>query len=268
MLVSPHQTHEIQLSFRPTSVATGREHADGLLPPETEVEIRDDVLLVVSELVSNAVREGATATSPGLVSLGTDLVEDGLMSLTVEATNPHNDPTQPLEISDADPDSEHGRGLLLVDALTDSWGTRVDNQGHLVVWAMWSWLSPTLLDRGWLTGWEPTRDTTGKVLAHHDDEALTLRGGETLASLHRPIASVNQVLNLQAHYPGWEITYDRAETGPIWFTARRRTPATHRTHGVLDHLTARTSTELSDRLAAQSYATSRADRHRAHRAFG
>ncbi len=268
MFVSPHQTHEIHLSCRPTSVAAGREHAIGLLPPETDVGVRDDVLLVTSELVSNAVREGTTSTSPGLVGVSADLVEDGLMTLTVEVTNPHSETVDPLQEQDPDPDAEHGRGLVIVDAFTDSWGTRLDEAGRLVVWAMWSWLSPTLLDRGWLAGWEPTRDTAGRVRAHHDDEALTLRGGTTLASLHRPIASVNQVLALRAHYPGWEITYDRTETRPIWFTARRRTPATHRTHGVLDTLTARTSAELGDRLAAQRYATSRADRHRAHRAVG
>lgn len=243
------------------SVAVSRLYTAQRLPPNAPQAVGDDTVLVISELVSNAVREGAP--SEGLVGLSADLVEDDLMTLTVEVTNPHSETVDPLQEQNPDTDAEHGRGLLLVDALTDSWGTRFDNQGHLVVWAMWSWLSPTLLDRGWLTGWEPTRDTTGTVLAHHDDEALTLRGGETLASLHRPIASVNQVLNLRAHYPGWEITYDRAKTGPIWFTARRRTPATHCTHGVLDHLTARTSAELGDRLAAQSYATSRADRHRA-----
>lgn len=266
MFVSPHQTHEIHLSCRPTSVAAGREHAAGLLPPEIDVGIRDDVLLVTDELVSNAIREGTTASR--LVSLSADLIKDGLMTLTVEVTNPHDETVDPLQEQDPGTDAEHGRGLLLVDALTDSWGTRLDEAGRLVVWASWSWLSPTLTDRGWMAGWEMTRDTTGKVLAHHEEEALTLRGGEALASLHRPIASVNQVLALRAHHPGWEITYDRTETGPIWFTARRRTPATNRTHGAFDHLAARTCAELSDRLAAQSYDTSRSDRHRTHRTIG
>ncbi len=250
------------------SVAVSRLYTARHLPPGAPQTVGDDAVLVVSELVSNAIREGITSNSPGLVGLSADLVEDGLMTLTVEVTNPHHEPVDPIQEQNPDPDAEHGRGLLIVDAFTDSWGTRVDNQGRLVVWAMWSWLSPTLCDRGWLAGWEPTRDTAGRVRAHHDDEALTLRGGTTLASLHRPITSVNQVLALRAGYPGWEITYDRTETGPIWFTARRRTPATNRTHGVRDALSACTSAELGDRLAAQRYATSRADRHRAHRAVG
>lgn len=250
------------------SVAVSRLYTAQHLPPNATQTVSDDTVLVVSELVSNAVREGTTSDSPGLVGLSAHLVEDGLMTLTVEVTNPHSRTVNPLQEQAPDTDAEHGRGLLLVDAFTDSWGTRLDEAGRLVVWAMWSWLSPTLLDQGWLTGWEPTRDTTGKVLAHHGDETLTLRGSGTLASLHRPIASVNQVLALRGYYPEWEITYDHSESGPAWFVARRRTPVTHRTHGVLDTLTAHTSSELGDRLAAQRYATSRADRHRAHRAVG
>ncbi|WP_235006351.1 ATP-binding protein, partial [Nocardiopsis sp. JB363] len=202
------------------SVAVSRLYTARHVPPDAPQTVGDDAVLVVSELVSNAVREGTN--SPGLVGLSADLVEDGLMTLTMEVTNPHDETVAPHQEQAPDPDAEHGRGLLLVDAFTDTWGARLDSEGRLVVWASWSWLSPTLLDRGWLAGWEPTRDTAARVLAHHGEEALTLRGGETLASLHRPIASVNQVLALRTHYPEWEITYDRTETGPIWFTARRR----------------------------------------------
>ncbi|MFC4560813.1 ATP-binding protein [Nocardiopsis mangrovi] len=97
--------------------------------------------LVVSELATNAV----THTRSGLPG--------GFLILYVEATAQ----TARIEVGDAGPlpgartrpriarpdaDSEHGRGLALVDAFTDDWGTRRHADGTSTVWAHWSGEAP------------------------------------------------------------------------------------------------------------------------------
>lgn len=83
----------------------------------------DDVSLVVSELVTNAVIHGE-----GDIVLDV-VVEDGSVHVEVSDREPHlPDPR------DAPPDSESGRGLLLVAKLATQWGVRRDAPGK-VVWA-------------------------------------------------------------------------------------------------------------------------------------
>jgi anti-sigma regulatory factor (Ser/Thr protein kinase) len=82
----------------------------GLLPPLGETETIADAELVVSELVTNAVRSGA-ATVRVMVEL-----HHGELKLDVADDGP-GWPTL------ARPDARvaHGRGLVLVDALADRW---------------------------------------------------------------------------------------------------------------------------------------------------
>ncbi|MFC3994824.1 ATP-binding protein [Nocardiopsis sediminis] len=92
--------------------------------------------LVASELVTNAV----THTSSGLPG--------GFLTLYIEATAQ----TARIEVADAGPlpgartrprltrpgaDSEHGRGLALVAAYADDWGTHTHPDGNRTVWALW-----------------------------------------------------------------------------------------------------------------------------------
>ncbi|WP_405798365.1 ATP-binding protein [Streptomyces sp. NBC_01506] len=83
----------------------------------------DDVLLVSSELVTNAVR-------------GTDLVAFQLRiagrSLYVEVWD--RAPGVP-EVNHADTDAEDGRGLRLVEALATRWGVCRPRAGGKVIWA-------------------------------------------------------------------------------------------------------------------------------------
>ncbi|MGW5507157.1 ATP-binding protein [Streptomyces albogriseolus] len=80
----------------------------------------DDAELIVSELVTNAIQHGG-----GQQITMTMTVRDGLLHLAV-----HNEtPGRPVA-RDAPSDAERGRGLLLVDFLTDThggtWGTDHD----------------------------------------------------------------------------------------------------------------------------------------------
>ena len=83
----------------------------------------DDVALVVSELVTNAVLHGAG---------------DITLHLTVEQSTVHvevidADPVTPEAVEIA-PDAESGRGLLLVSKVAKRWGVEPAGTGK-VVWA-------------------------------------------------------------------------------------------------------------------------------------
>jgi anti-sigma regulatory factor (Ser/Thr protein kinase) len=95
----------------------GRDYGDDLL---------DDLLLVTSELVSNAV-EHAHGSPHVLLRL-----EDGGLRLCV-----HDDGGGTPELRPAAPGSPRGRGLRLVDALATAWGTAEDERGRCV-WARFS----------------------------------------------------------------------------------------------------------------------------------
>lgn len=84
----------------------------------------DDIELVVSELVTNAVLHARTSllvvitANPGCVKL---TVHDGSGSLPVWRT--------------AEPSDTGGRGMSIVDACSTEWGTVCDIEGHKSVWA-------------------------------------------------------------------------------------------------------------------------------------
>ncbi len=81
-------------------------------------EARDEVELLVSELVTNAVLHGGS-----LVTLEVDCEAPEGISVAVG----DNDPTPPVH-RHAGPDDESGRGLALVELISDSWG--VWTTGH------------------------------------------------------------------------------------------------------------------------------------------
>lgn len=86
--------------------------------------VTDDVLLVVSELVTNAVMHAESGAELRLVltdgSLRIEVVDDGLGA-----------PDPQL----AGSEDEHGRGLLLVSVLSEAWGVESADDGRKVVWA-------------------------------------------------------------------------------------------------------------------------------------
>jgi anti-sigma regulatory factor (Ser/Thr protein kinase) len=83
----------------------------------------EDVTLVVSELVTNAVLHGL-----GDVTLAVTMNDD---AVHVEVGD--DQPALPDTTARA-VDAESGRGLLLVSRLAESWGVRPDHGGK-VVWA-------------------------------------------------------------------------------------------------------------------------------------
>ncbi|MDO0915769.1 ATP-binding protein [Streptomyces sp. DT2A-34] len=86
----------------------------------------DTAALVVSELVTNAIVHTASEHIVCELHDGAELVRIAVRDEGCAPGEPH-----PLA---ARPDEEHGRGLLLIDALCHAWGTREQESG-LVVWA-------------------------------------------------------------------------------------------------------------------------------------
>ena len=108
----------------PRSVWQARRITSDILTGKVEGDTLHNVLLVVSELVSNAVNHaGAT------VSVGISVNRESLVR--VEVGDGRTWPPRPRK---AEPDAIGGRGLLLVEALSDRWGVETRSDGK-VVWA-------------------------------------------------------------------------------------------------------------------------------------
>ncbi|KOU67976.1 regulator [Streptomyces sp. MMG1533] len=99
----------------------------------------DDVALVVSELVTNALRHALPANTPRIPEHGPP-VRLHLMRWTERLVCAVRDPSpdSPVTRETDDFSAESGRGLFLVDSFSDSWGWHplAGNLGGKVVWAL------------------------------------------------------------------------------------------------------------------------------------
>jgi anti-sigma regulatory factor (Ser/Thr protein kinase) len=87
----------------------------------------DSADLVTSELVTNAVRHGK---EPARLTVYTDRAADGgLLFIEVEDAG-----VDVPEMRDADDGDEDGRGLMIVEAMSEDWGTDITDEGKRV-WA-------------------------------------------------------------------------------------------------------------------------------------
>jgi hypothetical protein len=130
----------ISLPAMASSVATARLHTRLLMDRWRLRAAVDDAELVVSEMVTNAIK--ATNVIPPqarypqlydcleVVCLGLSLLNSGLL---IEVWDPKQEPPRRREVT---LDDEGGRGLLLVESLASRWGTRWPPTGGKVVWAL------------------------------------------------------------------------------------------------------------------------------------
>lgn len=81
----------------------------------------DDLLLVVSELVGNAVRHGSSQ-----ISLSLDARRDGLSLSVTDGSHALPEPRTEAELA------EDGRGFAIIDALSDGWGVERQPLGKRV----------------------------------------------------------------------------------------------------------------------------------------
>lgn len=116
-----------ELAAHPGSVARARRLAHARLTgwavcPDT----CDSAALVISELVTNAIVHTASGSVVCELHDHDDTVRIAVRDEGCAPGQPHPSPQRP--------DEEHGRGLLLVDALCRSWGAQEYGPG-LLVWA-------------------------------------------------------------------------------------------------------------------------------------
>ena len=123
-----------ELSPRPESVKAGRDFACATLRDWGLGSVTDVAELVVSELLTNALRHGV----PSGPSVG-----DGRgVRLRLLAQPPFvmcmvSDPGADIPVlRDPCPDSESGRGLRVVEACSVRWGWHLLDGGGKVVWAL------------------------------------------------------------------------------------------------------------------------------------
>ncbi len=107
---------------RPDSTPAARAFLSRLLNgwglPE---EVIDDASLLATELMSNAVRHGT-----GVVTLRVE-VDDGVVQVGV-----HDDGAAMPAVEDPDLTSVNGRGLFIVECVSDQWGSSQDDPGKTV----------------------------------------------------------------------------------------------------------------------------------------
>jgi serine/threonine-protein kinase RsbW len=129
--VARHPQDAFHLPAQRTSVPEARRRAGSLMHEwGADQQVRDDVELVVSELFTNALRHSDSD------KVGCELTLVGA-HIRIEVTDQGGGPeSRTPQVQPGSVDKECGRGLFLVGALSESWGTRPDDHGPgRVVWA-------------------------------------------------------------------------------------------------------------------------------------
>jgi len=121
---SPAERVEVDLAADVMSAGAARRFTEAQCAAWGVSDVVDAALLVVSELVTNAVTHARSACTLRLArsadAIRLEVSDDGIGS------------PDPLV---ADPDDEHGRGLLLVSAMSSAWGVNSTASGGKLVWA-------------------------------------------------------------------------------------------------------------------------------------
>ncbi|MEU0492130.1 ATP-binding protein [Nocardiopsis sp. NPDC006139] len=100
------------------SVSKARSWVTGTLL-RWEVEPPEELPMLVSELVTNAIKHTRSGLPDGRVTLRLDIYGDRIR-LVVKDAGPR--PGRRVRRGDPSPEDTHGRGLLLVEALSLAWG--------------------------------------------------------------------------------------------------------------------------------------------------
>jgi anti-sigma regulatory factor (Ser/Thr protein kinase) len=124
-----HHVSMLEFAPLPTAIACARLHAVVILREWGLGELTEDAEIIVSELMTNAQR--ASAGLGGRPPIALRLFADA-GRLVIEAWD-----QAPFTVAPEAPDedAERGRGLLIVAALSNRWGSEHVTPGVKVVWA-------------------------------------------------------------------------------------------------------------------------------------
>ena len=135
-----------QLGPRPGSVKTGRDFTRATLLDWDQPALTDLAELVVSELVTNALRHGVPSarrlTSEHGLTSEHRLTSEHCIRLRLLAQAPFvmcmvTDPGHDIPVlREPDPTCESGRGLNVVESCSVRWGWHLLDEGGKVVWAL------------------------------------------------------------------------------------------------------------------------------------
>jgi anti-sigma regulatory factor (Ser/Thr protein kinase) len=119
---------DVALLHQVTAVADARRAlARYLKRHRVAKNARDDAQLVLSEVLSNAIRYAPPLAADAVrVSWWVDKT-----GIHLEVTDGRGE-TEPQRITDAHPESIGGRGLAIVDILTSDWGVRTSEDSRTV----------------------------------------------------------------------------------------------------------------------------------------
>lgn len=132
----------LELGVLPGAVPCARLHAKQMLWEWGLSKLSDSVELLISELVTNAIRASQSMEQASSVRLWLRSDKNMVLILVWDGN-----PQLPVRI-DATEDSEGGRGLLLVETVSDRWNWyRPDSWDGKIVWAEVSLKSPYELPR-------------------------------------------------------------------------------------------------------------------------
>jgi len=131
---APQPTATCALSGCPESVKAGRDFIIRTLSGWGMDELADVAELVVSELITNALRHGipSARTRPGDHPVRVRLLAQPPFVMCM-VTDPG--PDIPV-LQASDPAAESGRGLTVVEACSVRWGWHLLDEGGKVVWAL------------------------------------------------------------------------------------------------------------------------------------
>lgn len=131
-LNSDSQSRLLRLAALPSAVPWARRVLRHMLREWQLENISDTALLLLSELVTNAVQASGDGADrhhgdQQMIAFTLQLTDTSLL-MKVWDTNPALPVLQESDIT-----GDHGRGLLLVDFMADQWGHHAENGGK-VVW--------------------------------------------------------------------------------------------------------------------------------------
>lgn len=127
-----HQSDSLELGAYPGAVPSARLHARAILEEWQLSYLADDAGQIVSELVANAVEAHRRERLDAPIRLTLLAGLDAVLIVVCDASD------LGVELARPNTQDESGRGLLIVNALTDWWGTQPFPGGGKTVRALLS----------------------------------------------------------------------------------------------------------------------------------
>ena len=117
-------SHHASWARDPANVQLARRFVSERLAEHGENDLLDAARLVVTELVTNAIRHARADVQVGLCRI------DDPVLFRVHDGSPHRP-----RLRHTSPESDDGRGLAIVEMVTTEWGVTDESDGGTWVWA-------------------------------------------------------------------------------------------------------------------------------------